>query len=193
LEAANPRGPRGGQADVGQPIAAASPDGSLPGERGFGSRKSRRTVLRTALPMSLARHVLRASHSASRVQGDVFMCEHIVPSDHHIFAHRFPFVCIVLSHTHGICLGLDCVGPCLSTTCELLSKSHIFKIKTKLTIKIVCLFLSKKKTVRPNCTNNFNIHLCTHKISNGRHNTPFVLVYKVICFLRQTLTNNLAN
>jgi hypothetical protein len=106
----------------------------------------------------------------------------IVLSGHHIFAHRFPFICIVLLYTSGICIGLDCVGPCLSTTCELLSKSHIFKIKTKLTIKIVCLFLSKKKTVRPNCTNNFNIHLCTHKISNGRHNTPFVLVYKVILF-----------
>jgi hypothetical protein len=39
LEAANPRGSRGGQADLGQLIATTRPDGSLPGERGFGSQK----------------------------------------------------------------------------------------------------------------------------------------------------------
>jgi hypothetical protein len=35
----NPRGSRGGQADLGQPIAVVRPDGSLPGEQGFGSQK----------------------------------------------------------------------------------------------------------------------------------------------------------
>lgn len=59
LEAANPRGPRGGQADLGHPIAAASPDGVPPGRAGFRVYKSARwTVLRIALPASLPRRVL---------------------------------------------------------------------------------------------------------------------------------------
>ncbi|KAK1631673.1 hypothetical protein QYE76_005988 [Lolium multiflorum] len=59
LEAANPRGPRGGQADLGQPIAAASPDGVPPGRAGFRVyKRARRTVLRIALPASLPRRML---------------------------------------------------------------------------------------------------------------------------------------
>ena len=51
LQGGEARGPRGDQVDLGQPIAAARPDGVLPGRVGFRVYKSaRRIVLRTALP-----------------------------------------------------------------------------------------------------------------------------------------------
>jgi hypothetical protein len=60
LQGGEPRGPRGGQADLGQPIAAARPDGVPPGRVGFRVYKSaRRIVLRTALPAGLLRRELR--------------------------------------------------------------------------------------------------------------------------------------
>ena len=40
LEGSDPQGSRGESIDLGQPIAAAIPDGSLPGPRGFGSAKA---------------------------------------------------------------------------------------------------------------------------------------------------------
>ena len=60
LQGGEPRGPRGGQADLGQPIAAARPDGVPPGRVRFRVLKSaRRIVLRTALPAGLLRRELR--------------------------------------------------------------------------------------------------------------------------------------
>ena len=51
LQGGEPRGPRGDQVDLGQPIAAARPDGVPPGHVGFRVLKStHRIVLRTALP-----------------------------------------------------------------------------------------------------------------------------------------------
>ena len=60
LQGGEPRGPRGGQADLGQSIAAARPGGVPPGRVGFRVLKSdRRIVLRTALPVGLLRRELR--------------------------------------------------------------------------------------------------------------------------------------
>ena len=60
LQGGEPRGPRGDQVDLGQPIAAARPDGVPPGRVGFRVYKSaRRIVLRTALPAGLLRRELR--------------------------------------------------------------------------------------------------------------------------------------
>ena len=60
LQGGEPRGPRGGQADLGQPIAAARPDEVPPGRVGFRVYISaRRIVLRTALPVGLLRRELR--------------------------------------------------------------------------------------------------------------------------------------
>ena len=50
LQGGDPRGPRGDQVDLGQPIAAARPDGVPPGRVGFRVYKStRRIILRIAL------------------------------------------------------------------------------------------------------------------------------------------------
>ena len=60
MQGGEPRGPRGGQADLGQPIAAARPDGVPPGRVAFRVIKSTcRIVLRTALPAGLLRRELR--------------------------------------------------------------------------------------------------------------------------------------
>ena len=59
LQGGEPRGPRGGQANLGQPIAAARPDGVPPGRVGFRVYKSaRRIVLRTVLSVGLLRREL---------------------------------------------------------------------------------------------------------------------------------------
>ena len=60
LEAANPRGSRGGKADLEQSIVAVSPGGVLPGERGVWSQKRRLAVLRIALEVGLPRCELRS-------------------------------------------------------------------------------------------------------------------------------------
>jgi hypothetical protein len=77
LEAANPRGSRGGQADLGQPIAATHAEVVPPGRAGFWVSKA--LVGLSCVP-SFWRASLsaccRASRSASRVHGDVFVCEH---------------------------------------------------------------------------------------------------------------------
>ena len=44
LQGGEPRGSRGGQADLGQPIAAARPDGVPPGRVGFRVLKSTRRI-----------------------------------------------------------------------------------------------------------------------------------------------------
>ena len=76
LEAATPRGSRGGQADLGQPIAAASPDGVPPRRAGFRVYKSaRRTVLRIVLPVSLPRSELRSISLGAAGTRDVFVCQ----------------------------------------------------------------------------------------------------------------------
>ena len=66
-----------GRTDLGQPIAAARPDGVPPGRVGFRVFKSaRRIVLRIALPASLLRRrVLRIALDAEGTR-DVFVCQH---------------------------------------------------------------------------------------------------------------------
>ena len=60
LQGGEPRGPRGDQVDLGQPIAVARPDGVPPGRVGCRVYKSaRRIVLRTTLPAGLLRRELR--------------------------------------------------------------------------------------------------------------------------------------
>ena len=60
LQGGEPRGSRGVQADLGQPIAAARPDGVPHGRVGFRVIKSIcRIVLCTALPAGLLRRELR--------------------------------------------------------------------------------------------------------------------------------------
>jgi hypothetical protein len=78
LEAANWRGPRGSHADLGQPIAAAHPDGFLSGERGFSSTKA--TIGLSCIPCfrwAFLDSCGRASPSVLRVYGDVFVCEQL--------------------------------------------------------------------------------------------------------------------
>jgi hypothetical protein len=77
LEAANPRGSRGGQADIGQPIAAARPDGVPPGRAGFLVSKAPAGL--SCVPRfrrAFLGACCRTSRSASRVHGGVFVCEH---------------------------------------------------------------------------------------------------------------------
>ena len=77
LQGGEPRGPRGGQADLEHPISAARPDGVPPGRVGFRVFKSaRRIVLRIALPAGLLRRELRCITLRLEVHGDVFVCEH---------------------------------------------------------------------------------------------------------------------
>ena len=77
LQGGEPRGRRGDQVDVGQPIAAACPDGVPPGRAGFRSSKAPaglpvyRASGRVSFDVSCG-----VSPPASRVHGDVFVCEH---------------------------------------------------------------------------------------------------------------------
>jgi hypothetical protein len=66
LESLDPRSPRGGRTDLGQPITAVRPDGVSPGRVGFRVlKRARRIVLRIALPASLLRRrVLRIALNA---------------------------------------------------------------------------------------------------------------------------------
>ena len=60
LQGGEPRGPRGDQVDLGQPIAAARPDGVPPGRVGFRVFKSaRRIACVPRLQMGLLRRELR--------------------------------------------------------------------------------------------------------------------------------------
>ena len=60
LKGSDPRGSRGERIDLGQPIAAALPDGVPPGGVGFsGLQKRPSTVLRIALSAGLLRRELR--------------------------------------------------------------------------------------------------------------------------------------
>ena len=60
LQGGEPRGPRGDQVDLGQPIAATRPDGVPPGRVGFRVQKRRLAVLRIALEVGLPRCELRS-------------------------------------------------------------------------------------------------------------------------------------
>ena len=61
LQGGEPRGPRGDQVDLGQPIAAARPDRVPPGHVGFRVlKRARRIVLRIALEVGLPRCELRS-------------------------------------------------------------------------------------------------------------------------------------
>ena len=77
LQGGEPRGPRGDQVDLGQPIATARLDRVPPGRVGFRVLKSARRIAcvprfrRVSFDVSCG-----ASAPASRVHGDVFVCEH---------------------------------------------------------------------------------------------------------------------
>ena len=79
LQGGEPRGPRGDQVDLGQPIAAARPDGVPPGRVEFWVYKSARGLScvprfrRVSFDVSCD-----ASPPVSRVHGDVFVCEQSV-------------------------------------------------------------------------------------------------------------------
>ena len=77
LQGGEPRGLRGGQADLGQPIAAVRPDGVPPGRVGFGSTKAPAGLSCVPRFRRVSFDVrYGASPSALEVHGDVFVCEH---------------------------------------------------------------------------------------------------------------------
>mgnify|MGYP005822318207 CR=1 FL=1 len=77
LQGGEPRGPRGDQVDLGQPITAARPDGVPPGRVGFRVCKSTpRLSCISRCRSGLLRRELRLSPSALEVHGYVFVCQH---------------------------------------------------------------------------------------------------------------------
>src|ERR1041385_1576455 len=76
LQGNDPRGPRGDQVDLGQPIAAVLPDGVPPGSAGFRVFKSvRRLSCVSRYWTDLLRRELRCITPGVEGTGDVFVCQ----------------------------------------------------------------------------------------------------------------------
>ena len=77
LQGGDPRGPRGDQVDLGQPIAVVLPDGVPPGSVGFRVYKSAcRTACVPRIRTGLLRRELRCITPGVEGTRDVFVCQH---------------------------------------------------------------------------------------------------------------------